>query len=134
MSHGVITLIITGCDQDPGNCWIAAPVLGDSYQQFNVITDIPTFFLLIHSSSVWSRCICSQVRRLRSCFVASISVSLEFFHHCMIHSIQYSIFNSWYSSTRMESIKVCLKFVTIVVLLLDWWFILLFDEITLDNE
>ena len=43
MSHGVITLIITGCDQYPGNCWIAVPFLGDSFQQFNDITNVPTF-------------------------------------------------------------------------------------------
>ena len=50
-----------------------------------------------------------------------------------VFNIRYS-FNPLYSSTRMESIKVCLRSVTIVVLLLDWWFILPFDEITLADE
>ena len=43
MSHGVITLIITGCDQYPANCWIAVLFFGDSFQQFNDITNVPTF-------------------------------------------------------------------------------------------
>ena len=43
MSHGVITLIIAGCDQYPANCWIAVLFFGDSFQQFNDITNVPTF-------------------------------------------------------------------------------------------
>ena len=43
MSNGAILLIITECDQYPVNCWIAVPFLGDSFQQFNGIANIPTF-------------------------------------------------------------------------------------------
>ena len=42
MSNGAILLIITECDQYPVNCWIAVPILGDSFQQSNGIANIPT--------------------------------------------------------------------------------------------
>ena len=135
MSHGAITLIITGCDQYPGNCWIAVPFLGDSFQQFNDITNVPTFFF-------WS---IAPPYEVVAFVLKSADYSLVLWHLFLFHynsftivwftvfNIRYS-FNPLYSSTRMESIKVCSRSVTIVVLLLDWWFILPFDEIALADE
>ena len=40
MSNGAVPL--TECDQYPANCCMSVPFLGDSFQQFNGIANIPT--------------------------------------------------------------------------------------------
>ena len=92
MSHGVITLIITGCDQYPGNCWIAVPFLGDSFQQFNDITNVPTFFF-------WSIAPPYEVVAfvLKSADYSLVLWHLFLFHYNSFTIVWFTVFNIRYS-------------------------------------
>ena len=92
MSHGVITLIITGCDQYPGNCWIAVPFLGDSFQQFNDITNVPTFFF-------WSLAPPYEVVAfvLKSADYSLVLWHLFLFHYNSFTIVWFTVFNIRYS-------------------------------------